>query len=148
MKIYIGCDHGAFEAKEEVAKYLKKFGEIIDYGPYTNERCDYPVFAEKVARSVSLAKNDQVKGVLLCGSGIGVSMVANRFRNVRAALCRSEDEVKLARGHNDANILCLGARISKVSDIIKMCDLFFSTGFDQGRHTDRIKIFDNWGEKA
>lgn len=146
MKIYIGCDHAAFDQKEIVAKYLNKFGEVVDHGCYSSERCDYPLFAEKVARSVAKDSSDEVWGVILCGSGIGVSIVANRFKNIRAALCRSVDDAKLARGHNDANILCLGARSTEISDILSICEAFFSAKFEQGRHADRIKIFNTWGE--
>lgn len=148
MKIYIGCDHGAYKQKEEVLRFVKKFGEVFDQGTFSEESCDYPLYAEKVARIVAKENNEKVKGILLCGSGIGVSIVANRFKNIRAALCRSSGEVKLAREHNNANILCLGGRISDLQDILNMCETFFTTSFEEGRHSNRIKIFNEWGEEA
>lgn len=143
MKIYIGCDHAAFEEKEALKAYLNQNYEVIDKGPFSGERCNYPDFASAVAREVQKGE----RGILLCGSGIGVSIVANRYSLVRAALCRTVEEAKLSRQHNDANILCLGARISSLEDIKAMCDAWMQESFEGGRHLERIELFNNLGEK-
>ncbi len=143
MNIVVGSDHAAFEEKEMVERYLISKGfEVIDVGPETGDRCNYPEFAMKLARTVVAEKT---RGVLLCGSGIGVSMVANRFKGIRAALCRSVEEAKLSRQHNDANVLCLGARISTEQEIKDMIDVWLETEFEQGRHTDRVAMFTDIG---
>lgn len=143
MKLAIGCDHAAFEEKEILKEYLKGKVEVEDKGPYSPDRCNYPDFAIAVAKEVQAG----ARGLLLCGSGIGVSMAANRFGGVRAALCRSVEEAKLSRQHNDANILCLGARISSLDDMKAMIDAWLEEGFEQGRHSERIAIFNELGEK-
>ncbi|MCF8060816.1 MAG: ribose 5-phosphate isomerase B [Bacteriovoracaceae bacterium] len=149
MKIYIGCDHAAFEEKEELKSYLLKEGhEVKDCGPFDGERVNYPDYAQKVAKEVAYQDVDQVRGILLCGSGIGVSMVANRFAGVRAALCRNEEEAKLSRGHNNANILCVGARLVSLDIIKKMATTWLSTPFEEGRHAERIALFNDLGERA
>ena len=143
MKVALGCDHAAFEGKEELKKYLeKKFG-VLDEGTYSDERCDYPDFASKVAKRVV---EEKIPGILLCGSGIGVSIVANRYRGVRAALVRTPEEARLSRQHNDANVLCLGARINSDAEIREMVDAWFEAEFEGGRHTDRLAKFANLGE--
>ena len=143
MKIYIGCDHAAFEEKEALRDYLGGRCEVVDKGPFSGDRCNYPDFAKAVAQEVQKGE----RGILLCGSGIGVSIVANRFSGVRAALCRTVEEAKLSRQHNDANILCLGARISTMDDMKSMIDAWLEEDFEGGRHSERIAIFNDWGEK-
>ena len=144
MKIFIGCDHAAFDEKDQVKLYLLELGhEVVDCGTDSNERCNYPTFASRVARKVG---NNEGKGILLCGSGIGVSMVANRYQNVRAALCRTEQEAELARQHNDSNVLCVGARLTTMEAIKKIIDAWLAASFEEGRHTDRIKMFNQLGE--
>ncbi|MBC7712793.1 MAG: ribose 5-phosphate isomerase B [Rhizobacter sp.] len=145
MKIAIGSDHAAYEMKEIVKNLLlSKNLEVIDCGTYSADRADYPEYAIKVSNEV-LQQN--ITGILLCGSGIGVSIVANRFKGIRAALCRSANDAEMARKHNDANILCLGARVSSEADVKKIIDAWFANSFEGGRHADRLKIFENLGEK-
>lgn len=148
MKIFIGCDHAAFEEKEKLRSFLSEKGhEVIDCGPNSADRVNYPDYAAKVAKEVAGQDEDQVRGVLLCGSGLGVSMVANRFAGVRAALCREADEAKLSREHNNANILCMGARLISVEKMQEILSLWLETKFEGGRHAERIDIFTSWGEK-
>lgn len=143
MKLYIGCDHAAYEEKEALKDYLSERCEVEDKGPFSGDRCNYPDFASAVAREVQKGE----RGILLCGSGIGVSIVANRFSGIRAALCRTVEEAKLSRQHNDANILCLGARLSSMEDMKAMIDAWLEEDFEGGRHSERIAIFNDWGEK-
>ncbi len=145
MKIYMGSDHAAFEEKELLKSFLKENGhEVIDHGPGSAERCDYPDFASLVAKSV--AKDSSSVGVLLCGSGIGVSMVANRYKKIRAALVRNVEEAKLSRAHNDANVLCLGARLTPVAEIKEITKEWLAAPFEEGRHSGRIAKFNDLGE--
>lgn len=143
----MGCDHAAFEEKEELKAYLIESGhEVEDCGAFSNERCDYPDFASKVAKSV--AADEASKGVLLCGSGIGVSMVANRFAKVRAALVRNTEEAKLSRAHNNANVVCVGARLTPIEEIKEITKVWLESPFEEGRHTGRIAKFNDLGEKV
>lgn len=143
MKVAIGCDHAAFEGKEELKKYLESKFEVLDQGTYSADRCDYPDYAIKVAKTVV---EEKIPGILLCGSGIGVSMAANRYKGVRAALVRTPEEARLSRQHNDANVLCVGARINSDEEIRAIVDAWFEAEFEDGRHTGRIAKFDNLGE--
>lgn len=143
-KIVIGSDHAAFKAKEFLKGHLKDRFEIIDVGTDSEDSCHYPVFAKKACEEV--IKNG-VRGILLCGSGIGVSMVANRFSGIRAALCRAVIDAQLSRQHNNANVLCLGARLTKEDDMLGIVDVFLGTSFEGGRHVDRVAMFENLGEK-
>lgn len=145
MKVFIGCDHAAFEEKEAVRAYIEQNHEVIDCGTTSADRCDYPDFAIAVAKEVQAGHG---VGVLLCGSGIGVSMAANRFFGVRAALCRSEEDATLSRQHNNSNVICVGARLTSLDEIKKILDAWFSANFEEGRHTGRIEKFNNLGEKA
>lgn len=146
MKIIIGADHAAFEMKEVVKDFLLslKF-EVLDVGTHSQDRCDYPDYAVKLSQEV--LKN-QTQGILLCGSGIGVSIVANRFKGIRAALCRSAKDAEMARKHNDANVLCLGARANSEAEIKLIIESWFLHKFEGGRHSDRLKIFEQLGAKA
>lgn len=139
MKIAVGSDHAGFELKEVIKKYLlSKSYHIVDVGTNSSDiSVDYPDFAKKVARLVTLKKVD--KGVLICGSGIGMSIAANRFKKVRAAVCESFYTAKMSRLHNDANVLCLGARILSQTKAKKILDIFLSTEFEGGRHIKRIR---------
>lgn len=149
MKIYIGCDHAAFDEKEELRAFLHEAGhEVIDCGPNSADRVNYPDYAAKVAREVAGQNVEEVRGVLLCGSGIGVSMVANRFAGIRAALCRNAEEAKLSREHNNANIICMGARLISTEAMKEMLGVWLATPFEGGRHAERIAIFTDWGEKS
>jgi ribose 5-phosphate isomerase B len=143
-KIAIGSDHAAYEMKEMVKHLLQsKNFEVIDVGTYSLDRADYPDYAKKVSHEVVTKK---IQGILLCGSGIGVSMVANRFKGVRAALCRAPADAEMARKHNDANVLCLGARFNTEAEIKKIIEAWFENTFEGGRHADRIAKFDGLGD--
>lgn len=137
--IGIGCDHGGFELKEQVRKHLEEQGVAYrDFGSYTPERCDYPVVAEAVARAVVAGEVD--KGILICGTGIGISMAANKIRGIRAALCGDCYSAEYTRRHNDANILTMGARVTGSGLACKIVDTFLNTGFDGSYHADRVAL--------
>jgi ribose 5-phosphate isomerase B len=144
MSIYIGCDHAAFEEKEALKNYLlSKKNDVIDCGTFSNERCNYPDFATAVAKKV--VSESESFGILICGSGIGVSMVANRYKKVRAALCRSEEDASLSKQHNNANVLCLGARVNTLDELKKITETWLSAEFENGRHQDRVNLFNDIG---
>ncbi len=137
--IAIGADHAGYEAKEVLKKYLESEGiEYKDFGTYSKDSCHYPVFAEKVARSVATRESE--KGILVCGSGIGVSIAANKVKGIRAALCYEPELVEMSRKHNDANVICFGARFSDTQKMQEMIDIFLNTDFEGGRHSDRVKL--------
>jgi len=142
MNIIIGSDHAGFDLKEEIRRFLSEKGEhsIKDMGTFSDEPVDYPIIAHEVAKDISEKKCS--RGILLCGSGIGMSIVANRYRNVRAALCHNLYTVGLSRRHNDANVLVLGSRVLGVGLALEMVDLFLSTDFERGRHQRRVKQID------
>jgi ribose 5-phosphate isomerase B len=138
MKIAIGSDHAGFELKEKLNTYLKKKGfDVKDFGTHSADRADYPDFAHPVAEAVE--KKQAEMGVLICGSGNGVNMTANRHHGVRSALCWNAEIAQLARQHNDANIIALPARYISEQEAEKCLDVFFNTSFEGGRHTDRVK---------
>lgn len=138
MKIAIGCDHAAFHLKEKMKGYLQEKGyQIKDFGCYSEERADYPDFAHPVANAVEKGEFDF--GLLMCGSGNGINMTANKHKGIRSALCWNAEIAKLAREHNDANILTLPARFISDDEAKKCIDIFYTTGFEGGRHTDRVK---------
>ena len=137
-KIIVGSDHGGFNLKREIIEHLKKQNyEILDLGCYTQESCDYPVVAKTVAEEV-LATNG--KGILLCGTGIGVSIVANRFDGIRASHCTDTFTARMTRMHNDSNILCLGERITGIGLALDIVDIWLNTEFEGGRHQKRIDM--------
>ena len=138
MKIAIGCDHAGYNLKEKVKEYLidKQSFEILDIGTYSSDSVDYPSFGHKVGIEVAEKKVDS--GIVICGSGIGISIAANKINGVRAALCTSEDHAEMSRKHNDANILALGSRMTNYEDIIMIINVWFNTTFEGGRHLDRI----------
>ena len=141
MKIAIGADHAGFELKETVKEYLISKGiEVKDYGCYSAERADYADYAHPVASAVVNKEFDY--GVLICGSGNGINMTANKHAGIRAALSWNREIAELARQHNDANILTLPARFITVEEAKKCVDVFLSTAFEGGRHADRIKKID------
>lgn len=139
LKIAVGSDHGGFELKEKIVEYLKlnKF-EFKDFGTFTSESCDYPKIAKTVALEVDGGNFN--RGIIVCGSGIGVSIMANRFKNVRAALCWDLTTAKLSRSHNDANILCLGQRVTDEKLVLEMVDLWLKAEFEGGRHQRRVDM--------
>ena len=137
MKVIIGSDHGGFDLKESIKEYLgSKGNEVDDLGTSSKESCDYPDFASKVALKVQETKG---WGILVCGTGIGVSVVANKYKDIRAALCYDEYTAKMAREHNDANILCIGGRTTDFGIARKMVDIFLSTEHSkEDRHKRRV----------
>ena len=138
IKILIASDHAGFVLKNKLMDHFKNKFEFTDFGTNSEESVDYPDFAHKLASEISF-KN--LTGVLICGSGLGMSMVANRYKNVRAALCFNENMAKLSRQHNDANILVLGSRLISYDEAIKCFNMFFKSEFDGGRHQARLEKF-------
>ena len=137
--IAIGCDHGGFEIKNAVIDYLKENGiEYKDYGCFSTESVDYPRYAYAVASAV--AAGDAEKGIICCGTGIGVSMAANKVKGIRAAVCSDEFCAEMTRRHNDANVLCMGGRVIDSDKAVKLADIFLNTPFEGGRHMNRINI--------
>lgn len=133
MKILIASDHAGFELKTKVIKKLNY--EWQDLGPKNEDRVDYPDYADALARKI---KPGQF-GVLICGSGQGMSIRANKYPHIRAALCWSKESAELARRHNDANVICLGSRLQSEESILEILGVFFKSPFDGGRHADRVK---------
>lgn len=137
MKIAIGADHAGFPLKERLREKLLRDGhQVVDYGTDSPESTDYPDYAAPVAHDVAAGKAD--RGVLVCGTGVGMSIAANKVPGVRAALGTSEEEVRLVRGHNDANILTLGARFIDPAKAEALLDVFLSAKFEGGRHAHRV----------
>ena len=137
--IAIGSDHGGYALKQQLMKHLTDLGlEYKDYGTYSEESCDYPIYAETVARAV--AGGEAERGILICGTGIGMSMAANKIRGIRCALCGDCYSAELTRRHNDANILALGARVLGEGLAEKIMDTFLTTEFEGGRHARRIGL--------
>ena len=137
--IGIGCDHGGFELKEQIRAHLEETGVAYkDFGSFTPERCDYPVVAEAVARAV--VGGEVQYGILICGTGIGVSIAANKVLGARAALCSDCYSAEYTRRHNDANILTMGARVLGSGLACKIVDTFLNTGFDGSHHADRVAL--------
>ena len=138
MKFYIATDHAGVDLKDYTVELLRNKGhEVVDLGPYNKDRVDYPDFAHKVATSVLEDKGSQ--GVLICGSGIGMSMAANRHEGIRAALCHDAYTAQVARGHNDANILCFGERIVGRGVAESIIDAWLNSDFEGGRHCARVE---------
>ncbi|MDX6692726.1 MAG: ribose 5-phosphate isomerase [Blastocatellia bacterium] len=137
-RIAIGSDHAGYEAKESAKRELEALGvEVVDKGAHGLESVDYPDFGAAVGRAV--ASGEVERGVLVCGSGIGISMAANKVPGVRAALCWNEETARLAREHNDANILCFGARFIEPELAARIVRVFIETKFAGGRHAQRIE---------
>ena len=135
--IALGCDHAGFELKEAIRKYLdEKNIEYKDYGTYSEDSVNYPEFADKVAHAVADGKAE--KGILCCGTGIGISIAANKVKGIRASVCTDEFCTEMTRRHNDANILCLGGRVIDTEKAVKLADIFLNTGFDGGKHLIRV----------
>lgn len=146
-QFFIASDHGAFEAKSNIIAYLNsKYSDldVVDLGTDSEESCNYAEYAIKLARKV---QEFDGRAILLCGSGIGASIAANRISGIRAALCRSVEDAKLSRLHNNSNVLTLGGRVTPFDQMKEMIDVWFSTEFEGGRHVDRISLFNGLGEK-
>ena len=139
--IAIGADHGGYKLKEEVKRYLEEKGiEVKDFGTYSEERADYPDLAKLVSKAVQSKECE--KGILICRSGYGMSMVANKFKGIRCAPCFEETAAKFSRMHNDANVLALGADYVTISQAIQIVRVWIATEFEGGRHCGRLEIIE------
>ena len=137
MKVYIGSDHAGFAVKDFVKELFEKRGyEVVDLGTHFPERVDYPDYAQKVAEAV--AKDSESWGVLICGTGIGMSIAANKIKGIRAAEVHDYYTAQMARAHNDANILCFGERVVGKGVIESIVDAWCETKFESGRHANRV----------
>ena len=146
-KIYIGADSAGYTLKEEVKEYLVTKGyEVIDCGTDSTASCHYPVFASAVASEVQKAPDD-VFGILICGTGIGMSMCANKYNCVRAACCGDTYSAKMTRAHNDANVLCMGARVTGSCLALDILDAFLGAEYEGGRHAIRVGMMSEIEEK-
>ena len=135
--IAIGSDHGGFALKEEIKQHLTERGiEFTDFGTDSEASCDYPVYAEKVCRAV--VSGEYEKGILCCGTGIGMSMAANKIKGIRCACCGDCFSAEMTRRHNDANVIAMGGRVVGAGLALKMVDLFLDTPFEGGRHARRV----------
>ncbi len=138
MKLALGCDHGGFELKEEILNFIKTLPaiQVFDLGPAAKQSVDYPDFGKKVSEAVSNGSVD--RGILICGTGIGMSIVANRYPRVRAALCHDHFTAQMSREHNDANILVMGERVTGKGVALEIVQTWLNTDFAGGRHRLRL----------
>jgi len=142
MKIALASDHGGLQLKNSICKYLTDLGHTVsDFGTYTEERCDYPDFGKLAANAVSTGECE--RGIVVCTTGIGVSIVANKIKNVRCALCTSVDMAVMSRRHNNANMLALGQKYVNLRLAKLIVDAFLTTDFDGGRHEIRVNKIEN-----
>ena len=140
MKVAIGSDHGGFSLKEVIVPFLKELGhDVLDVGCYDEQSVDYPGFADKVCEKVMTSEAD--RGILICGTGIGMSMAANKHKGIRAALCSEQYTASMSREHNDANVLCMGERVTGPGVAMEIVRTWLSTPFGGGRHQRRIELF-------
>ena len=138
MKFYIACDHAGFNIKDKVKEIVEGLGHaIVDLGTNSNERVDYPDFAHKL--SLEVLKDEGSYGILICGTGIGMSLAANKHKGIRAALCHDAYTAKMARAHNDANVLCFGERVVGLGVAESIIESWCNTSFEGGRHANRVK---------
>ena len=141
MKIAIASDHGGFELKQKLIEYYAKQGVTLeDLGTHTAESCDYPLIARKMTDAVLSGRAEN--GILICGTGIGISIAANRVKGIRAALLYNEEVAHLAKEHNNANIAVFGGRMQKFEDVVRYLDIFLRAEFEGGRHLRRINELD------
>ncbi len=139
--IAIGCDHGGFELKEDIKKYLSSCNvEFIDFGTDSKESVDYPVYAQKVAQAVADGMAD--KGILVCGTGLGMMLCANKTEGVRAICTNDSYSVKFSRLHNNANVICFGGRTMGIEAVLYNLEIFLNTEFEAGRHLRRVELYD------
>ena len=139
MRIAIGSDHGGYDQKQEVIKHLKNKGyEVIDVGTDSKESCHYPVYGAAVARSVASKESDF--GIVICTSGEGIAIAANKIKGVRCGIGYNDEVSKLMRQHNDANVIAFGAKFMDTKDVIRRIDIFLSTEFEGGRHQTRVDL--------
>lgn len=146
MKLAIGCDHVALDLKKEIIEYVESLGhEIEDLGPFTDERTDYPIYGQKVAKAVVNKEYD--RGILICGTGVGISIAANKVKGIRAVCCSEPYSAKLSREHNDSNILAFGARVIG-SELAKMIvKEWLDAEYEGGRHQRRVDMLAEIEEK-
>jgi ribose 5-phosphate isomerase B len=145
MKYFIGADHAGIDIKSYVKEIFEERGhEVIDLGPFSKDRVDYPDYAAKVCKKV--LEEQGTMGILICGSGLGMSMAANKFDGIRAALCHNEYSARMARKHNDANIICLGERVSGYGMIEAIIKAWDKAEFEGGRHTGRVEKINALGK--
>ena len=141
MKIALGCDHGGYAMKEDIKKQLEGLGhEVKDCGTYSIESCDYPIFGEAAARAV--ASGECEYGIVVCTTGIGISIAANKVKGIRACCCSDSFSCEYTRRHNDANALCMGGRVVGPGLACQLVDLFLNTPFEGGRHARRVALMD------
>ncbi len=141
MKIALGSDHVGFDMKQVVRKHLEEKGyECVDYGSESSARCDYPIYGERVGRAVAAGECDL--GVLICGTGIGISLAANRVPGIRAAVCSEAYSAQLTREHNNANIIAFGARVVGEGTALSIVDAFLNAQFQGGRHAERVALLE------
>lgn len=137
--IALGSDHGGFALKQEIMKHLEEKGVAYeDFGTHSEDSCDYPVYGERVGKAV--ASGAYELGIVICGTGIGISIAANKVRGVRAALCHDCYSAEYTRRHNDANVLALGGRVIGAGHALKIVDIFLDTAFEGGRHARRVGL--------
>jgi ribose 5-phosphate isomerase B len=138
-KIIIGCDHGGLELKNEIISHLNKRGiEVVDVGTYSTDSCNYPDYARALCTRIQSGEFE--RGILVCGTGIGMSIAANKHNGIRAACCSDTFSARMTRMHNNANVLCLGGRVVGAGLACDMVDLFVDTEFEGGRHTARVDM--------
>ena len=141
MKIAIGSDHAGFRYKERIKEFLQEQGHLVqDFGTFSEEPVDYPLFIRPVAEAV--ARGEYERGIVLGGSGNGEAMAANRIKKVRCALCWNEELARLARQHNDSNVLSLGQRVTPEDSVLEIVRVWLETPFEGGRHVRRIELLD------
>jgi ribose 5-phosphate isomerase B len=139
MKISLGCDHAAYEYKEKIAEFLREKGyEVVDFGTNSTDSCDYPEYAKAAAEAVASGECDY--GIIMCGTGIGMSITANKIKGIRSANCVNEDMARLSREHNNANVLNFGARLVSLETAKKITETFLTTDFAGGRHEKRVNM--------
>jgi len=142
MKLAIGCDHVGYELKDHIIAHLTEKGyECVDYGCNGPESVDYPIYGEKVGRAV--ASGECELGILICGTGIGISLAANKVKGVRAAVCSEPYSAELTRRHNNANIIAFGARVVGLGTALSIVDAFLGAEFEGGRHARRVDLFES-----
>ena len=140
--IALGSDHGGYLYKEELKKHLDEKGiEYIDFGTESTASCDYPVYAEKVCRAIQSGECE--KGILICGTGIGMSIAANKVRGIRAAVLSDEFSAEMTRRHNNSNVLCLGGRVIDSEKAVKLAGIFLNTEYEGGRHDKRVAMLED-----
>lgn len=142
LRIVIGSDHGGYEYKEQIVSHLKEKGyECVDVGTYSTDSCDYPVIARTVTTKITTGEAD--RGILICGTGIGMSIVANKVKGIRAALCGDTFSARASRAHNNSNVLCLGERVIGINLAMDIVDIWLESKFEGGRHQRRVDMMEN-----